>query len=76
MAETVFITSMRVPQAVGALIAPPVAPDQVRTFLWQHIQFDLDAVHTAIVRSTDDVLVLMHLVLNEAFTGRAAGESR
>ena len=51
-------------QQVGALIKPAVG--DVLGFLWKHMVFDLETIHTAIGRSVDDALVLVHLLLVRA----------
>lgn len=51
-------------QGVHMLIKPDIEVNQVEEFVWAHIQLDVDDLHRALGRSVDDVLLLMHTVID------------
>ena len=51
-------------QGVQSLIKPDIDINGVEEFLWAHIQQDIDDIHRALGRSVDDVLLLMHTIVD------------
>lgn len=60
-------------QAVQSLIKPDILPDNVRNYLWRHIVQDIDDLRQAVSRSTDDVFLAMHIIVNGILNSRIQG---
>ncbi|XP_060599995.1 E3 ubiquitin-protein ligase RNF213-like [Ruditapes philippinarum] len=54
-------------QGVQNLIKPDIEEYEVEHYLWRHIKIDIDTLCKALNRSTDDVLLFMHLVIDNIF---------
>ena len=55
-------------QDTAAIIKPPVHPEQVSQFLWEHIHHDTRVLMSAVGKSVDDCALLMNLLLCNLMT--------
>ncbi|KAK3585590.1 hypothetical protein CHS0354_036776 [Potamilus streckersoni] len=53
------------PEAICQLIKPKITENMVIQFLMEHTQRDLNDLHRALGRSSDDVFVMLHCILNQ-----------
>ncbi|WAR07210.1 RN213-like protein, partial [Mya arenaria] len=51
------------PQHMVPIVRPDVAEDNIRHFFWEHIETSIGDLQRALGRSVDDVLLLMHCVI-------------
>ncbi|XP_053396342.1 E3 ubiquitin-protein ligase rnf213-alpha-like isoform X2 [Mercenaria mercenaria] len=51
-------------QGIQRLIKPDIDMNDVVNFLWSHINLDIDDLHRTLGRSIDDVLLLMHTIVD------------
>ncbi|XP_052808603.1 E3 ubiquitin-protein ligase rnf213-alpha-like isoform X2 [Mya arenaria] len=51
------------PQQMVPIVRPDVAEDNIRHFFWEHIETSIGDLQRALGRSVDDVLLLMHCVI-------------
>lgn len=54
-------------KGIQHLIKPNVMENQVEEFVWNHIIRDVDDMHISLGVSVDDVMLLMHAVVNNIF---------
>jgi len=55
-------------QAIHSIIQPAIKENEVQEFLWSHMLRNIDDLKEKLQSSTDDVMVLMHVVMNNFST--------
>ncbi|XP_013380375.1 E3 ubiquitin-protein ligase rnf213-alpha-like [Lingula anatina] len=75
---TMFVAANRDPQGVTSLIQGVNLANGVNTFLWQHIQADIQTLSRTIRKSPEDCVLMMHMIIqniliNETSADRSSG---
>ncbi|XP_053396339.1 E3 ubiquitin-protein ligase rnf213-alpha-like isoform X2 [Mercenaria mercenaria] len=61
-------------QGIHILIKPDIEINSVAQYLWAHLNLDLEDLQRALGRSIDDVLLLMHTIVDNVMKIHNAGE--
>ncbi|KAL4233165.1 hypothetical protein ACF0H5_007850 [Mactra antiquata] len=59
--------------AIQTMIKPDITHEGVIDYIWGHIQQDVDDIHQALGRSVDDVLLVMHTIIDNVMKSHNEG---
>jgi hypothetical protein len=58
------------------MIQPKICKDDVSTYLWNHIKVDIENLENGTGKSMDDVLLLLHVLINNIMEIHIKGKNR